>query len=732
MFHVILVLQGEFIPRHKRRQTGPRFWQRKKERGKGYEFDLGMKEETRKEVVAIISFVLFIVYILAIFDKAGNFGHFVLTETRIVLGYLAYVLPFIFLAIVASVVNPKLYEVRLSTVIGLILFFFSFGGLLHMLLAADAPLIIAQHGGGGGLAGYFAVTTLNSFVGAFATFLILIALFLLSLSMSLNTSLITMASSLFETDEEGDRHITVNEGGNRVSVFTTVKRGLSGFRLGRRGDPVPAKAPVLEVKPIGVAHQGGEGAWTVPPIDLLETSESKANPGNIQKNVEVIEKTLKEFNIDVTMQDVNIGPTVTQYTFKPTEGVKLANITARSNDLALALAAKSLRMEAPIPGQAAVGVEIPNKTAAKVTLRELLEAQEYRSAKGKLTIPVGRDVAGTPFLIDLEKMPHLLIAGATGSGKSVAINSLIITFIMNNSPENLRLLLVDPKRVELTGYNGIPHLLTPVITEADKTVNALKWAVAEMEERYRIFAESGARNLASYNEKPTERGKLPNLVIIVDELADLMTVAAAEVEASIVRLAQMARATGIHLIVATQRPSVDVITGLIKANIPARIAFTVASQVDSRTIIDVGGAEKLLGLGDMLFIGADITKPKRIQGCFVSDKEINAVTHFLKKDRFVQYDESITEFHSAGGGGATGSGESAGEDELYNDALTVVVQAGKASASLLQRRMRIGYARAARLLDLLEAEGAIGPADGARPRDVLVSATELRNPNDQY
>jgi len=303
---------------------------------------------------------------------------------------------------------------------------------------------------------------------------------------------------------------------------------------------------------------------------------------------------------------------------------------------------------------------------------------------------------------------------------------------MNNSPAELRLLLVDPKRVELIAYNGIPHLSTPVITDSDKTVNALKWAVAEMENRYRLFAETGVRNLVAYNENPGPIGKLPRIVIIIDELADLMAVAANDVESSIVRLAQMARAIGIHLIVATQRPSVDVITGLIKANIPCRIAFMVASQVDSRTILDIGGAEKLLGFGDMLYLGGEITKPKRIQGCFVSDKEISIISGFLKKDQFIQYDESITEYHSSGESKIRGSRVGVDEDDLYNEAMSVVVQAGKASASLLQRRLRIGYARAARLLDLLEGEGAIGPADGSHPRSVLVSTSQLRETDERY
>jgi len=550
--------------------------------------------------------------------------------------------------------------------------------------------------------------------------------------MALNTSIMAMWSSMMQTGDDSDGRININEGGNRVSVFTTVKKGLGGFSFRRRKDETPSKAPVLEVKPIGTLKSAVDGSWAPPPIDLLETSDTKANPGNIQKNAEVIMKTLKEFGIDVAMQDVNVGPTVSQYTFKPSEGVKLATITARSNDLALSLAAKSLRMEAPIPGQSAVGVEIPNKSTARVTLRELLESDDYRASKGKLTIPLGRDVAGKPMVMDLEKMPHLLIAGATGSGKSVAINAIIVTYIMNNSPQDLRFILVDPKRVELTGYNGIPHLLTPVITDTDKTVSALKWAVAKMEERYREFSELGHRNLAVYNEKPGPKGHMPHIVIIIDELADLMATASNDVEGSIVRLAQMARAVGIHLIVATQRPSVDVITGLIKANIPCRIAFTVASQVDSRTIIDLAGAEKLLGMGDMLYLGGDITKPKRIQGCFVSDKEINGICDFLKKDKFVTYDPTITEYHSGGRGGASGvGGEGAADDDLYKEAVSIVTQAGKASSSMLMRRLRVGYSRSARLLDLLEQEGVIGPADGSKPREVYMSPTELTDRNEQ-
>lgn len=721
------------MPRHKKRLTGPRFWQKQKVRGKGYEFDFGMKEETRKEAVALVMLILAVLMVLSIFGKAGVFGSYIMEQSLVLLGYLAYTLPILFIAIVASAINSAWYEIRLSTVIGYLLFYLSFGGLIHIIMAGDTPLALARSGGGGGLIGYLGMTMFTQVVGSVGAFIVLVALFLLSLSMAFNTSLMNMWSALLRGDEDSDGgRININEGGSRVSVFTTVKRGLGGFGFRRRKEAMQTKAPVMEVKPIGALKSATDGSWTPPPIDLLETSDSKANPGNIQKNAEIIAKTLKEFGIEVAMQDVNVGPTVSQYTFKPTEGVKLSNITARSNDLALSLAAKSLRMEAPIPGQSAVGVEIPNKQTAKVTLREILESEEYRSGKGKLNIPLGRDVAGKPIIIDLEGMPHLLIAGATGSGKSVAINAIIVSYIMNNSPQDLKFILVDPKRVELTGYNGIPHLLSPVITDTEKTVSALKWAVAEMEGRYHDFAELGHRNLASYNQKPGPKGHLSHIVIIIDELADLMATASNDVEGSIVRLAQMARAVGIHLIVATQRPSVDVITGLIKANIPCRIAFTVASQVDSRTIIDLAGAEKLLGMGDMLYLGGDITKPKRIQGCFVGDKEISGICDFLKKDSFVKYVDEVTTYHPAGHGGVGGvGGDGPVDDDLYREAVSVVTQAGKASSSMLMRRLRVGYARSARLLDMLEQEGVIGPPDGSKPREVFMNPSELTDRNDQ-
>ncbi len=422
------------------------------------------------------------------------------------------------------------------------------------------------------------------------------------------------------------------------------------------------------------------------------------------------------------MAEVNVGPTVTQYTFTPPAGVKLNKITGLDTNLALSLAAHPIRIEAPIPGKSAVGVEIPNKSIAVVRLRGVLESPEWKKESAPLTFALGRDVSGIPMTTDLAKMPHMLIAGATGSGKSGMINSLLTSLLYRSSPNDLKLILVDPKRVELGLYNDIPHLLTPVIVEPEKTISALKWAVAEMERRYKLLAEVGNRNIIEYNKAHPDEA-MPYIVIIIDEMADLMVLAAADVESLIVRLAQMARAIGIHLVLATQRPSVDVITGIIKANIPARLAFSVASQVDSRTILDQMGAEKLLGKGDMLFMSPDFMKPRRIQGAWVDEKEVKAVTDFLRTVRPPQYNEEILAQKVSIGGRSVGGGGEMGEpdDDMFDEAAEAVFRAGKASASMLQRRLRIGYARAARLLDLLEERGIIGPADGARPRDVLIS-----------
>ena len=482
--------------------------------------------------------------------------------------------------------------------------------------------------------------------------------------------------------------------------------------------------------------------WEAPSLELLEKKQSPADAGDIRQNAQIIHDTLAEFNIDVEMEDANIGPKVTQYTLRPPSGVKLTRITALETNIALNLAAQSLRIEAPIPGQKAVGIEVPNRKAADVRLFGVLNSKQWKGNREPLSFAIGKDISGQAVVGELNKMPHLLIAGQTGSGKSVMINTLLTSLLYRNSPSDMKLILVDPKQVEMAPYEDIPHLLTPVITEPEKTISALKWAVNEMERRYKLLAGEKIRNIKDYNKKIAskgtkiavadengnvqqhEDGAMPYIVIVIDELADLMMVAARDVEALIVRLAQKARAVGIHLVLATQRPSVDVITGLIKANIPARIGFTVASQVDSRTILDQIGAEKLLGQGDMLLYTPSMSKPKRIQGAWVTDDEVNKVNDHLRMQSAPQYNDEVVAqpVQLNGKGGVVMDFDNEGGDDMFRDAVRVVIEGRKASTSLLQRRLRIGYARAARIIEEMEEQGIIGPADGSRPREVLISS----------
>ena len=467
--------------------------------------------------------------------------------------------------------------------------------------------------------------------------------------------------------------------------------------------------------------------WKFPELTLLNQKQDKADAGNVEGNAHTIRTTFQNFDINVEMEGANIGPSVTQYTLRPPTGVKLTKITALENNLALDLAATSIRMEAPIPGKRAVGIEVPNLKPAIVRLSSILQSREWAESKGTLTFAIGKDIVGRAVVADLAKMPHLLVAGQTGSGKSVMINDILTSLLYRNSPSDMKLILVDPKQVELTPYNDIPHLLTPVINEPEKTISALKWAVAEMERRLKTMAGVGKRNIEEYNNiKPDER--MPYVVIVIDELSDLMMMAARDVEALIVRIAQKARAAGIHLILATQRPSVNVITGLIKANVPGRIAFTTQSQVDSRTIIAMGGAEKLLGRGDMLLLTTDMPAPKRVQAAFVSDEESAKVNDFLREQRAPDYnDEVVSQPVQIGKGGVVvtdNSGHDNADEDMFKDAVRVVIENRKASTSLLQRRLRIGYGRAARLIEEMEEQGIIGAADGSRPRDVLVSSLD--------
>ncbi|MBQ1186642.1 MAG: DNA translocase FtsK [Clostridia bacterium] len=482
-----------------------------------------------------------------------------------------------------------------------------------------------------------------------------------------------------------------------------------------------------------------EDTYQTPPVDILKASLSKspaAERAELENTAQRLVDTLRSFGVETSILDISRGPTVTRYELQPSSGVKISKITNLADDIALNLATAGVRIEAPIPNKAAVGIEVPNKTSNVVHIREILESSAFTGSKSKLTIALGKDIAGNAIVGDVSKMPHGLIAGATGSGKSVCVNSIIVSILYKATPEEVKFIMVDPKVVELGVYNGIPHLLLPVVTDPRKAASTLGWAVSEMEKRYQMFAASGVRDIDGYNkvaEADEEMVKLPRIVIIVDELADLMMTAPKEVEDSINRIAAKARAAGMHLIIATQRPSVDVVTGVIKANIPSRIAFAVSSQIDSRTILDNAGAEKLLGRGDMLFSPIGSTKPSRIQGCFVSDEEVEAVTDFVKGRHVAEYDQSIIEdienrvlsSNKDKGSTATISDDDGDEDPMLMPAIEFVVETGQASTSMLQRKLKLGYARAARIMDNMADMGIIGPYNGAKPREVLMTMEQL-------
>lgn len=510
---------------------------------------------------------------------------------------------------------------------------------------------------------------------------------------------------------------------------TTVKSPAPSHSVPQLKTAVSSKQSEIKINNTMTQTATDMAMWEYPPLSLLSDGPGqKADRGDMRKNASIIEKTLEGFGISAHVSEVNSGPAVTQYALEIALGTKVSKITSLSSDLALALAAPTgaVRIEAPIPGRSLVGIEIPNRGLEFVTLKKMLSSDVMRKSKSKLAVALGLDVSGSPVIADIGRMPHALVAGTTGSGKSVLVNSWICSLLFRTTPAEVKLIMVDPKRVELAGYNGIPHLLTPVIVEPDKILSALRWAMTEMESRYKQFAEVGVRNIDSFNELSGFQA-MPYIIILVDELADLMAYAPVEVEDAICRIAQMARATGMHLVLATQRPSVDVITGLIKANIPSRIAFNVSSMIDSRVVIDMPGAEKLLGRGDMLYVPPDQSKPSRIQGTYVSELEVNKVVEFLKtKNVPVHYTEEVTTQSLAGwkkgsGGGAQSNN---GKDPLFEDALRLICQHDKASASLLQRRLSVGYARAARILDQLEEAGIIGPGEGSKPRDVLVKNAE--------
>ncbi len=701
---------------------------------------LNLSSETKKGIAVIFFVILFLISLLSLFNKAGIVGSYINEAFRFGFGYIAYVVPFIFALIAWSLGRQSLDEEEgkhfyFRTYFGAFLLAGAFAGLLHVFYMKDgtAALDIVKQQSGGGYLGALFGYPFFSLTGFWAALIILFCLIIVGLLVTFDVSLSSLFPQKAEEDDEKGKKGKVNYEVAPIKINGLAKSGFVSEKVQEKNKAVDMPEKKLESGTVNKAAMDKKydlpalevedrKDWKLPPFDLLEDAKNSVDSGNIEVNVSIIQKTLADFGIEVEMGEVNVGPTVTQYTLRPATGVKLSQIAALQNDLALALSAHSIRMELPIPGKALVGIEMPNVQKAIVRLREVLQTENFAKHPSKLAFALGRDVSGHPMVADLARMPHLMIAGSTGSGKSVMVNSFLISLLYKNTPQDVKFIVVDPKRVEMTLYNGIPHLLTPVVTESDKAVNALKWAVAEMDRRYKVLAEAGNRNIADYNAASPL--KMHYIVIIVDELADLMAVAKNDVEGAIVRLSQMARAVGIHLVLATQRPSVEVITGLIKANITSRIAFAVASQIDSRTILDSSGAESLLGNGDMLFVTAEIQKPKRVQGAFVGEKEVHRVVDFFKKQTgAVIYNEEILERPKTGMNipGFPGGGGGDDEDEMLAEAQRVVQEAGKASASLLQRRLRVGYARAARLLDLLEDRGIIGPGDGAKPREVYVS-----------
>ncbi|HOX41574.1 MAG TPA: DNA translocase FtsK 4TM domain-containing protein, partial [bacterium] len=538
---------------HPKKKLKPKWYQKENEWGDiVFDWSLGLKNETWRAIFSILIFIIAVTLFLGFIDKAGILGSALVSVIRRLFGgFGAYVFNLVFAVFGALLLMPPKSGYRIAQFIGMVVIILSVPVFLHLFIPIEVAAESANYGRGGGVVGYVFSTPLRQAIGLFPTFLVSVAAIVIALMMIFDFSLIQyLGLSKQGEEEDGEGKVNVVRAVEpKVSVFEAVRKKFSRNRKPKLIEP---KAQVVEVSAdVSPMMQKKDITWRYPSLDLLKVVDEVANPGNIYKNAELIQKCLRTFGTEVGLGDVNVGPTVTQYTIKPNEGVKLNQIVARQNDLALALSAKSIRIEAPIPGKNAVGIEIPNKVGAKVTLKEILLAQQFKAVKSKLALALGRDAAGEPVAIDLEKMPHMLIAGATGSGKSICINTVIVTLLFNNSPSDLRLLLVDPKRVELTGYNNIPHLLTPVVTEVDKTVSALKWAVWEMERRYKMFQETGKRNIIAYNQSPGPEGKLPYIVIIIDELADLMATSAKEVEASIVRLAQMARATGMHLIIAT-------------------------------------------------------------------------------------------------------------------------------------------------------------------------------------
>lgn len=748
----------------------------KKTKNPGSKQTLGLKQETRYAVFATLLFLVAVILWLSALNKAGIVGSYLFKSLSSLFGLVGYhLIPVACILLgIAFIKSLNVHRLHIPKIAGSIIFFFSGLGLIHIIL--DNGDIQNKYGG---VIGEYTALPFIKLFDIYASLLILGALLIVALLIIFETKL-TMSPVIHswnflmskitrrKTDSEQNGFVPENnadeesdeEDENTEENMPDEEEDsyVENHNPQRKEE---AKNLTKTIDEEGGNEQPFAGfksfgrPYTPPPLSLLERDSGKPVAGDIKASANIIKRTLQNFGISVEMDEVSIGPSVTRYAIKPAEGVKLSKIAALQDNLAYALAAHPIRIEAPIPGRSLVGIEVPNSTKSTVGLASMLGNDEYQQSDKPLLISLGKTISGKSQFGNLGKMPHLLIAGATGSGKSVTIHTIINSLIFRNSPDNLKFIMIDPKRVELTLYNKIPHLLTPVITEAKKSILALKWAAKEMDRRYEILEKSSVRDIDSYHknilssqlkkvvpdndtEEQNAPDMMPYIIIVIDELADIMTSYPRELEAAVVRLAQMSRAVGIHLILSTQRPSVNVITGLIKANVPARIALQVSSQIDSRTILDAGGAEKLLGAGDMLYLGGDMSKPQRIQSAFVSELEVKKVVKYLREAYADELPSEITlTGETVGDNGSSifdstfDSGEDEIDDDLYEAAREEVIRAGKASTSYIQRKLRVGYARAARLMDVLEERGIIGPADGSKPREVLGTGNNTGEPETQ-
>ena len=681
--------------------------------------------ETTNTILGILSIVVSTFLLLAAFESAGRVGTVAFHGLTYLSGVGYYLLPIVFLLLSISLIREREREFALPQMLGSALLFFSGLGFVNL---------VSERGG---VIGRLISQPLVSLFDVYVTALVLLALAIISIlvifDVPLKINIGELWGKLFGQKDTLTPEVT--SAVEMSAIDKAVEKVERSMEPEKKAETKPAKVADGDNFTPMMMRKSGK-VWTPPPLSLLERDSGRPGVGDIKANANLIKRTLLNFGILVEMDEISIGPSVTRYALKPAEGVKLSKILGLQTNLELALAAHPVRIEAPIPGKSLVGIEVPNTSKSTIGLGSLISEPDFSQSDKPLLMALGKDITGRSIFDNLSKMPHLLVAGATGSGKSVTIHALVTSLLYRNPPENLKFIMIDPKRVELTLYNGIPHLLTPVITDPKKAIMALKWLAKEMDRRYDILEKSSVRDIGSYHknifgpalEKAKANEELPDsmpyTVVIIDELADLMQTYPRELEAGIVRLAQMSRAVGIHLILSTQRPSVNVITGLIKANIPSRIAMQVVSQIDSRTILDSPGAEKLLGAGDMLFQSGEMSKPVRIQSAYIREAEAKSVVKYLK-DTYADELQDEINFSTENTSNAIFSasleenGDSGDDDELYEDARETVMQAGKASTSYLQRKLRIGYARAARLMDMLEERGVIGPGSGAKPRDVI-------------